>query len=61
MRPRSDQEIPAFLDLAELYWAAGERRLAERCLTGALRLEPDHETAQLMALTWKSELAREKG
>lgn len=58
--PRSDSEIPAFLDLAELYWGAGERRLAERCLTGALRLDPSHETAQLMQLTWKSELARER-
>ena len=58
--PRSDQEVPAFLDLAELYWAAGDRRRADRCLTLVLRLVPRHETAQLLRLTWRTEQEREK-
>lgn len=59
--PRSDNEIAAFLDLAELYWDANDRRRAERCLTLVLRLDPGHVTAQLMRLTWASQRDRENG
>lgn len=58
--PRSDQELSAFLDLAEMLWRSGERKRAHRCLAGVLRLDPSNDAAQLMQLTWAAEAASEQ-
>ncbi|MGE0788415.1 MAG: hypothetical protein AB7S26_22260 [Sandaracinaceae bacterium] len=49
---RSAQELASFLDLAEMLWALGDRRRAQRCLDSVIRLDPDEPTAQLMRLAW---------
>lgn len=57
--PRSDQEIPAFLDFAELLWANREESAAERALQGVLRLDPESAPASLMQLAWTAQRMRE--
>ncbi len=56
--PRSQNELGAFLDLAEIFHGHGNIRRAARCLQGVLRMDPDHPAAQLMQLTWMAELSR---